>query len=391
MLLHAVCYKSRCATIRAVSVASLSASRQAPSGAHASREIAKFRRQLLAWFSARKRDLPWRRTKDPYRIWLSEIMLQQTRVAVVVPYYESFLLRFPDMQALARARAEAVLSHWAGLGYYSRAENMLRAAQEIDARHAGRFPSEYEAALSLPGVGRYTAAAVLSIAYEKPLAVLDGNVARVLARLGTVRGELRAPAVWQKLEVTAQELLARKTPGDWNQAMMELGATICLPKSPKCAECPVAPWCQARKLGIAELLPDTKKKRAPVQVTLAAAVLLDPRGRTLLVRRPGDDGALFSRMWQFPAIETSTNASLHLAQHLKEVFKVKVKGEQMIPLKSARHTVTFREIRLESFLIRVERLPKIAGARTPFLGRFGKLPVSSATRKIAGAAIAHSH
>ena len=172
---------------------------------------------------------------------------------------------------------------------------------------------------------------------------------------------------------------------------MELGATICLPKSPKCAECPVAPWCQARKLGIAELLPDTKKKRAPVQVTLAAAVLLDPRGRTLLVRRPGDDGALFSRMWQFPAIETSTNASLHLAQHLKEVFKVKVKGEQMIPLKSARHTVTFREIRLESFLIRVERLPKIAGARTPFLGRFGKLPVSSATRKIAGAAIAHSH
>jgi A/G-specific adenine glycosylase len=374
-----------------VSVASPSEFRRTPEGARTPPETAKFRRQLLAWFSKRKRDLPWRRTKDPYRIWLSEIMLQQTRVAVVVPYYESFLLRFPDMQSLARARAEAVLSHWAGLGYYSRAENMLRAAQEIDARHAGRFPSDHEAALALPGIGRYTAAAVLSIAYEKPLAVLDGNVARVLARLGAVRGDLRAPELWRKLEDTAQQLLARKTPGDWNQAMMELGATICLPKSPKCAECPVAPWCQARKLGIAELLPDTKKKRAPVQVTLAAAVLLDPRGRTLLVRRPGDDGALFSRMWQFPAIETSTNASLNLAQHLKEVFKVKVKGEQMIPLKSARHTVTFREIRLESLLIRVERLPKIAGARTPFLGRFGKLPVSSATRKIAGAAIAHSH
>jgi A/G-specific adenine glycosylase len=373
-----------------VSVASPSEFRRAPEGARTPPETAKFRRQLLGWFSKRKRDLPWRTTKDPYRIWLSEIMLQQTRVAVVVPYYESFLLRFPDMQALARARAEAVLSHWAGLGYYSRAENMLRAAQEIDARHAGRFPSEYEAALALPGIGRYTAAAVLSIAYEKPLAVLDGNVARVLARLGAVRGDLRAPALWRKLEVTAQQLLVRKTPGDWNQAMMELGATICLPKSPKCAECPAAPWCEARKLGIAELLPDARKKRAPVKVTLAAAVLLDPRGRTLLVRRPGDDGALFSRMWQFPAIETSGDASLNLARHLKKIFKVKVTGEQMKGLKTARHTVTFREIRLESFLIPVEHLPKIAGARTPFLGRFGKLPVSSATRKIAGAATAHS-
>jgi A/G-specific adenine glycosylase len=372
-----------------VSVASPSEFRRAPEGARTPPETAKFRRQLLGWFSKRKRDLPWRTTKDPYRIWLSEIMLQQTRVAVVVPYYESFLLRFPDMQALARARAEAVLSHWAGLGYYSRAENMLRAAQEIEARHAGRFPSEYEAALALPGIGRYTAAAVLSIAYEKPLAVLDGNVARVLARLGAVRGDLRAPALWRKLEVTAQQLLARKTPGDWNQAMMELGATICTPKSPKCVECPAAHWCQARKLGIAELLPDARKKRAPVQITLVAAVLLDPRGRTLLVRRPGDDGALFSRMWQFPAIETSGDASLNLARHLKKIFKVKVTGEQMKGLKTARHTVTFREIRLESFLIPVEHLPQIAGARTPFLGRFGKLPVSSATRKIAGAAIAH--
>jgi len=373
-----------------VSVVPRSVFLKPPSGARTSREIAKFRRKLLAWFSVRKRDLPWRRTKDPYRIWLSEIMLQQTRVAVVVPYYENFLSRFPDMQSLARARTEAVLSYWAGLGYYSRAENMLRAAQEIDARHAGRFPSEYEAALALPGIGSYTAAAVLSIAYEKPLAVLDGNVARVLARLSAVRGELRAPAIWQKLEAAAQELLARKTPGDWNQAMMELGATICLPKSPKCGECPVSHWCQARKLGVAELLPEARKKRAPIKVTLAAAVLLDPRGRTLLVRRLGDEGALFSRMWQFPAIETPADANLNLAQHLKEIFGVKIDDDRMIRLKSARHTVTFREIRLEPFLIRVEHLPKIAGARTPFLGRFGKLAVSSATRKIAGSAIAHS-
>jgi A/G-specific adenine glycosylase len=353
-------------------------------------EISEFRRRLLAWFSARKRDLPWRRTKDPYRIWLSEIMLQQTRVTAVVPYYESFLARFPDTQALARAREEAVLSHWAGLGYYSRARNLLRAAQEIDARHEGHFPSEYDAALALPGIGKYTAAAVLSIAYDKPLAVLDGNVARVLARLGAVRGELRAPALWRKLEVAAQELLARKSPGDWNQAMMELGATVCTPKSPKCGECPVAKWCRALKLGIAEQLPDARKKRSPVKITLAAAVLVDQRGRTLLVRQAGSDGALFSRMWQFPAVESSADASCDLAQLLREKFGVKVAGNQLIRLQTARHTVTFRNIRLESFLIPVERLPQIAGGRTPLLGRLGGLPLSSATRKIASAAIAHS-
>jgi A/G-specific adenine glycosylase len=352
-------------------------------------ETGKFRRRLLAWFSARKRDLPWRRTKDPYRVWLSEIMLQQTRVAAVVPYYESFLLRFPNMRALGRAQAEAVLSHWAGLGYYSRARNLLRAAREIVARHNGRFPSEYDAALALPGIGRYTAAAVLSIAYDKPLAVLDGNVARVVARLGALRGDLRAPALWQKLEAAAQGLLTQKTPGDWNQAMMELGATVCIPKSPKCGECPVAGWCLARELGIAGQLPDTRKKRASVQVTLAAAVLLDPRGRTLLVRQAGGDGALFSRMWQFPALEASADTSFILAKHLREKFAVKVAGEKLVQLKTARHAVTFREIRLEPFLIQVERLPKIKGARTPLLGRFGRLPISSATRKIASAALAH--
>jgi A/G-specific adenine glycosylase len=353
-------------------------------------ETGKFRRRLLAWFSARKRDLPWRRTKDPYRIWLSEIMLQQTRVAAVVPYYNNFLLRFPDMQALARARAEAVLSHWAGLGYYSRARNLLRAAQQIDARHGGRFPSEYDAALALPGIGRYTAAAVLSIAYGQPLAVLDGNVARVLARLGALRGDLRAPALWRKLEATAQDLLARRTPGDWNQAMMELGATICVPKSPKCGECPIAKWCRARKLGVEEQLPDARKKRAPMKITLAAAVLMDPRGRTLLVRQASNDGALFSRMWQFPALETRVDAVSGLANYLRKKLSLKIADKEMIPLKTVRHTVTFREIRLESFLIPVERLPQIAGARTPLLGRFGHLAVSSATRKIAGAAIAHS-
>ena len=356
-------------------------------------EIPKFRRRLLSWFAERQRDLLWRRTRDPYRIWLSEIMLQQTRVAAVIPYFERFLEEFPDVRALARARSDRVLARWAGLGYYSRAKNLQRAAKEIVARHAGEFPRDYEAALELPGIGRYTAAAVLSIAYEAPHAVLDGNVARVLARVGAIRGDLRAPGMWRKLEASAQDLLAAKAPGNWNQAMMELGATVCTPKSPRCEECPVESWCRARKLGITQELPAARKKRETVDVTLAAAVLLDPRGRTLLVRKRNGDGALFSRMWQFPAVEVSGDgaatggrAATLLAAHLAEKFGVSMNGNAT-SLSAARHTVTFRSIRLESFLIRVERLPRMAGTRVAPLRQLRCLPVSSATQKIADAAL----
>jgi A/G-specific adenine glycosylase len=354
------------------------------------REIPTFRRRLLSWFADQKRDLPWRRTGDPYRIWLSEIMLQQTRVAAVIPYYERFLAAFPDVRVLARAKAARVLAKWAGLGYYSRARNLQRAAKEIIARHAGDFPREYEAALALPGIGRYTAAAVLSIAYGQPYAVLDGNVARVLARIGALRGDLRAPGMWRKLESEAQDLLARNAPGDWNQAMMELGATVCKPKSPQCGECPVEKWCRARKLGLAEKLPAVRKKRATVDLTLAAAVLLDPQGRTLLVRHLGGDGALFSRMWQFPALETNgADAGAALAALLQEKFGMARNGN-FAPLATASHTVTFRNIRLEPYLVRVARLPRVKGARVIALRRIRGLSVSNATQKIADAAFARA-
>ncbi len=342
---------------------------------------------MLSWFAARKRDLPWRRTRDPYRIWLSEIMLQQTRVAAVIPYYEKFIEAFPNVQALARARADRVLANWAGLGYYSRAKNLQSAAKEIVERHDGDFPREHAAALELPGIGRYTAAAVLSIAYDAPHAVLDGNVARVLARIAAVRGDLRAPATWRDLETAAQELLARKAAGDWNQAMMELGATVCTPKSPRCQECPVEKWCRARKLGIEGEIPSARKKHATVQVTLAAAVLLDPSGRTLLVRQSNGDGALFSHMWQFPAIEiTNADGKSALAAHLIEKFGVGKNGG-LIALGAARHTVTFRDIRLEPFLLRIAQLPEVAGSRVVALGEIRRLPVSNATRKIADAVV----
>jgi len=349
-------------------------------------EIPKFRRRLLSWFAQNKRDLPWRRTRDPYRIWLSEIMLQQTRVAAVIPYYQRFLDSFPNMRSLARAQTERVLLNWAGLGYYSRAKNLQRAAKAIVADHGGDFPRDYKTALALPGVGQYTAAAVLSIAYEAPHAVVDGNVARVLARVGALRGDLRLPGPWQELTATAQDLLARNASGDWNQAMMELGATICTPKSPQCGECPVKSWCRAHKLGIAEELPSARKKPATVAVTLAAAVLLDPRGRTLLVRQVDKDGALFSRMWQFPAIELiGADAGTALAGYMHEKFGVMVKGN-LAPLAAARHAVTFRNIRLEPYLIHVAQLPRVKGARTVMLGQIRRLPISNATRKIAAAA-----
>jgi len=359
----------------------------------------KFQRQLLGWFRRCKRDLPWRHTRDPYRIWLSEIMLQQTRVAAVVPYYRRFLTRFPTVRALARARTEEVLKLWAGLGYYSRARNLHRAAKQIVARHGGRFPRELEAALSLPGIGCYTAAAVLSIAYGEPHAALDGNVARVLARLFAVRGDLRAPRRWKKLQDDAQKLLAPHAPGDWNQAMMELGASVCTPKSPRCGECPASRWCRAYELGLAEALPAARGKRTKVKLRLAAGVLLNSRQRTLLIRPSKADSemgnsALFSWMWQFPAAIVKRHAQKELARHLQVSLGLRggfeggeADRKGFVPLPPARHAVTFREISLAPFLVRVDRLPEVVGAKTPLLAELDRVPISNATRKIAAAAL----
>jgi A/G-specific adenine glycosylase len=251
-------------------------------------EIKTLRKQLLGWFRQFQRDLPWRRTRDPYRIWVSEIMLQQTRVAAVIPYYERFLARFPDVLALAEAPPEEVLRLWSGLGYYSRARNLQKAAQQIVAQHGGEFPRDHAAALALAGIGAYTGAAILSIAFGAKLAVLDGNVARVLARLGAIRGDLHESRRWQSLQKTAQELLDPKAASDWNQAMMELGAMVCTPRAPQCLLCPVANFCRARQSGEPEAFPEKRKKREPVQITLAAAVFFTPSGETLLLPPPRD-------------------------------------------------------------------------------------------------------
>ena len=198
-----------------------------------------FRRALLRWYDQHRRDLPWRETRDPYRIWLSEIMLQQTRVAAVLDHYRIFLERFPNVHALAAASEEGVLATWSGLGYYRRARMLHRCAQQIAEQHGGSFPRNSEALLALPGIGRYTAA-IASIAFAEPVAVVDGNVERVLQRFIGIN--LTTTQTWRH----AQALLANSRPGDFNQAMMELGATVCVPRAPHCPMCPVRKWCVTR-------------------------------------------------------------------------------------------------------------------------------------------------
>ncbi len=366
------------------------------------RELTTFRQQLLGWFRRYQRDLPWRRTKDPYRIWLSEIMLQQTRVAAVIPYYQRFLERFPDIYALAAAPQEEVLRLWSGLGYYSRARNLQRAAQEIVTKHGGVFPHAEKDARELPGIGSYTAAAILSIAYGAKHAVLDGNVARVLARIFAVRGDVRDAKRWQSLQESANALLDSKSPGDWNQAVMELGATLCTPQSPQCLLCPVAQFCRARKLGLADLLPARHKKRATVNIVLAAAVLLDPRGHTLLLPPPALPkgkaahervSVLVSKLWHFPTIAVRTDPAAELQAHLNEILRRSPTKQplRLELLPAARHAVTHHAITLRPFRVAVAQLPRVPGAKTISLSHVtspSSLAISNLTRKAARAALA---
>jgi A/G-specific adenine glycosylase len=359
-------------------------------------ELNKFRAELLDWFATYQRDLPWRRDGDPYRIWISEIMLQQTRVAAVIPYFEKFCARFPDARALAQADEAEVLRMWSGLGYYSRARNLQAAAQQIVREHGGQFPVAEEHIRALRGIGKYTTNAILSIAFGKHHAVVEGNVARVVARLEAVRGDLREGSRWESLQRTADHLLAPGAPGAWNQAMMELGATICRPRSPQCLLCPVAKFCRARKLGIQELIPEKRKKRATVGVRLAAAVLVDDRGRCILLAPPkkgaekaaaDDIPTLVSKMWHFPTTAVSEDPASDLRRYLKGVVGAKRLPSRFVALRKIRHAVTYRAISLLPFRVEFTKLPRVAGARIILLKDFSSVPVSNLTRKVARAAL----
>lgn len=256
-----------------------------------------FSRKLLTWYGRHKRDLPWRRTRDPYRIWLSEILLQQTRVEAVIPYYERFLARFPNVTALADAPLDDVLKTWEGAGYYARARNLHRAAQVVAYERGGKFPRTVEGLLELPGIGRYTAGAIASIAFGVDTPVVDGNVVRVLCRYYGIRADPRTSATRERLWELAEGLVPAGEARDFNQALMELGATICLPKNPRCLLCPVQADCVARQEGLQNVLP-MKAERKELPHKVIAAGIIWKRGTLLIQQRPSD--GLLGGLWEFP-------------------------------------------------------------------------------------------
>ena len=258
-----------------------------------------FSRRLLAWYDAHgRKSLPWKSRRDPYRIWVSEIMLQQTQVATVIPYFKRFLTRFPDVRTLARARLDSVLHRWTGLGYYARARNLHKAAQQIVKEHAGKFPRRFEAVAALPGVGRSTAGAILALAFGSRHPILDGNVRRVLARYHAVE----TPIEQRGTEVRLWQLAERHTPrarlADYTQAIMDLGATVCTRAKPQCAVCPLRLHCRARRLGTPQDFP-VRIGRLPTPVKTTRMLMIhDARGRVLLQRRPPT--GLWGGLWGFP-------------------------------------------------------------------------------------------
>jgi len=326
--------------------------------------LAAFRRALLRWYDRHHRELPWRKTRDSYRIWLSEIMLQQTRVAAVLEHYRIFLERFPSLEALAAAPLDAVLAAWSGLGYYRRARMAHRCAKELVQKHGGRFPQSAEALQTLPGIGRYTAAAIASIAFDEPIAVVDGNVERVVRRL-TGR-DLTQQKIWQQ----AQALLNPSRPGDFNQSMMELGATVCLPRDPKCPACPVRKWCltqQPRTTMERRASPPVGTLKPPTsrQVKKEIWCALNQRdGHVRLVQRP-KSSSLMPGMWELPPV-------------LQKPHRTPASA----PWRTFRHSIT-----VTNYTVHVRRSPAPAakGKWIP-IADISHLPITGLTRKILKAA-----
>ena len=311
-------------------------------------ELTRLRRRLLSWYDANRRALPWRRTRDPYCIWVSEVMLQQTQVRTVVPYYERFLLRFPSVAHLAAADEQAVLKCWEGLGYYARARNLHRAARRV--AELGRLPDRWDEFRALPGVGDYIAAAVLSIAFDRPHAVVDGNVKRVLARLFAIDTPVNAPAARGAFQAHADRMLDRRRPGDFNQAAMELGALVCTPRTPACAQCPLAALCRACRDGAVERFP-RRSVRRPVPEVEAAVGVIRRNGRLLVTRRPAD--GLLGGLWEFPGgkIRPGEDPADACVREIAEEVGLQVTVTEA--LARVRHAYTHFRVRLHVFVCRV--------------------------------------
>jgi A/G-specific adenine glycosylase len=310
---------------------------------HWSFSKATFRRRLLGWFDRNRRDLPWRHNRDPYRIWVSEVMLQQTTVAAVIPYFERFLRAFPTLAGLAAANEQEVLRLWAGLGYYRRARNLHRAAKILHEEHGGSLPDDAEVWSSLPGVGRYILGAVLSQAFDRRLPIVEANSQRVLCRLFGQDGDTSREPVKSWLWRTAGDLVPRRRAGDFNQALMELGAMVCTPESPRCGECPVARGCSAHIDGRQHEIPRRVERKAPIDVQ-TVAVAIHKRGRVLLAQR-GDDSSRWAGMWEFPHTDRRRGETVDAAAgRLLESIGIRADVER--ELLTVKHGVTHHRITL---------------------------------------------
>lgn len=336
---------------------------------------------LLRWFRANARDLPWRRTTDPWAIWVSEVMLQQTRVETVLRHYPRFLARFPDVASLARASEDEVLGAWSGLGYYRRARLLHQGARLVVERHGARIPERREERLALPGVGRYTAGAIGSIAFGLPEPVLDGNVARVLARFHGVDAPLGSRAFDAQAWSWAEAWARGPAPGALNQALMELGATVCTPRSPACENCPLRSRCFAHRYGYAETLPVRGSRREPKAMHVVAVVAREPSGRVLFERADGEKGLggnLFRGLWNVPVRE---GRGLREARALAGALGANLEEARRALVE---HVLTHRKLFVRVFRASVADAP--AGCRFFDEGSLEGVGISALTRKILAAA-----
>jgi A/G-specific adenine glycosylase len=339
--------------------------------------------KLLTWFERHARKLPWRETRDPYAIWVSEIMLQQTQVNTVRRFWERWMRALPDVRALAEANPQKLHKLWEGLGYYTRVRNLHKAAQVIIKNHGGRFPKEFEEVLALPGIGRYTAGAVCSIAFNQSRPILDGNVMRVLTRLEGIHGDPRKTDVNKRLWQMAEELVLQagtnnraRACSQLNQSLMELGALLCTPKRPQCGRCPLTEQCVARRDGLVERLPELKR-RVPTTRRRFASLVVEHRGRFLVRQRPAH--VVNAHLWEFPNLEIlPVDSDSELA--LRVTFRLN--GSPLAPWGTIQHTITRYRITLEVFRLEVRSKQGFKFGQWLTLPQLRQLPFSSAHKKI---------
>jgi A/G-specific adenine glycosylase len=339
----------------------------------------KFHTQLLRWYQKSKRDLPWRKNLNPYAIWISEIMLQQTQVKTVIPYFLRWLEKFPTVQDLAKSQIQAVLKQWEGLGYYRRAHHIHACAQKIVREHAGEFPTSVENLMELPGIGRYTAGAIASIAFGKRVPILDGNVERILCRIFGIGSDVSQSATKKQLWALAENVLPAKNVGDFNQAMMELGATVCVPIAPNCDACPVSVHCEALQKNLIESVPYnsqkikiTKRKRVALLITHGKKILLQKR----------EHQKLLGGLWELPGFEmrAKTVSQQEISSFLKGQFNLE--PVQVLKKSSSRYTITRYSIDLQAYQCEVAAIVSTHGAHWVSLAAANKLPMPGHQRKI---------